>query len=272
MNSLEMSSTALPSTPLNLWSLYNGAVKAKYGDSIQLINTQQAKDRLNNLDFEISIVSADPCPVETRKAIIDFATKEFNNCCKEADESVIHVTKSNAKWIGSRYHFFTTRKGHYGIGGNIGPHVIHLAITGGSTTIGVRDSRVDNIITTREEQSFGFNYAHKEKIVVPPMTQVRAKVISHSVNYEQGYTILFSLPAHVWIPVTYRTSFQQMIASCCGGCFNTGSVNAAQIFRSLPEYRNENGIVSFVQRGILSWIGEGCTIEKEEEPLYQNDH
>ena len=78
------------------------------------------------------------------------------------------------------------------------------------------------------------------------------------------------IPSSVSIPVHYKTSFQQAFGDCCG-CpsisYETGSITAAELFRSLPDYHEENGVVSFIQHGILSWMGEGSTVEKEVEPL-----
>ncbi len=278
MSSVQMTSPAaryspLPSPPqqvnVTLWDLFVNASKAQYGDSIEIHSKSKAMERLNSLNFEISILSADAQPIETRRAIVDINTKEYtNHCQKEVDETLVKVRKSNAGWAGSRYHFSTTRGAYYGIGGDIGPQVIYLAIAGGSTGINVNYnySNQADAVSKVEMHNLGFNYTHEEKISVPPMSRVKAKITSHSVQYEQGYVILFTLPASLMIPVTYRTRCQRMFGPCCR-CFNIGAISAAQLCCTLPEYRNVDGYVRFVQRGILSWIGEGSNINKEVEPL-----
>lgn len=248
-----------PPRNVTFWDLFVDAAKAQYGASIQVVDTQIARNRLNYLDFEISIISADPSPTEVRRATVDITTKEFTNHCeKEVDETLVKVRKSNLGWTGSRYHFSTTRGGNYGIGGDIGPKVIHLAIAGGSTTI---NASIANLITLKEEHNFDFNYFHEEKISVPPQSRVKARITSYSVNYEQGYTILFSIPASVVIPVTYKTG-------CLGFvCSKAGYISVAQLCSTLPDYHFNNGLVSFVQCGALSWIGEASSIDKDVETL-----
>ena len=103
------------------------------------------------------------------------------------------------------------------------------------------------------------------------MSRVRAKIVSHSVTYQQGYVVKFEIPSSVTVPVSYRTRFQQRLRgySFCFPvrCFNAGWVSAAQLCCNLPDYREENGVVSFVQHGVLWWIGEGSSVDKKVEPL-----
>ena len=249
--------------------LFQNAARAKYGDSIEILPNPTALSKLNTLDFSISIASADPRPTEARKAIVDVTTKEYTNHGeKEVDESLVKVRKSSSEWKGSRYHFSTTRGGYYGIGGDIGPQVIHLAIAGGSTTISVNYNNPSKAIAKAREHNLDFDYIHEEKISVPPKSRVKARITSHSVNYEQKYAILFKIPSSVQIPVTFRTRCQQMM--CCMlfcRCSTMGFISAAQLCCTLPDYQNRNGYVSFLQHGILSWIGEGSTVNKEVESL-----
>ena len=256
-----------PLANVTFYDLFLHAAKLKYGQSIIVMNNPWAIKALNSLEFEISILSSDPRPTEASRAVVDITTKEFTNHCeKEVDESLVKVWKQNAGWTGSRYHFSTTRGVYRGIGGDIGPQVIHLAIAGGSTTVGINASDPNNAIAKTEEQNFDFKYSHDEKIMVPPMSRVKATITSHSVNYEQRYAILFTIPSSVKIPLSYKTSFQQMICCCCG-CYSTGFISTGQLCCTLPEFKDENGFVSFVQRGILSWIGEASTIVKDVETL-----
>ena len=243
---------------VTLWDRFVDAAEAKYGASIDIIDTKAARNKLFNLDFDISIVSSDPSPTEVRRAVVDITTKEFiNHCEKEVDESLVKVGKSTFGWTGSRYHF-STIGGGVSIGGEIGPKVIHLAIAGGSTNI---HACKQNLVTLEEEHKFDYGYSHEEKILVPPKSHVKARITSYSVNYQQGFTILFSIPASVMIPVSYRTR------CLCFSCLNMGYVSVAEVFSTLPNYRNESGTVSFIQRGTLSWIGEGSGIEKIVETL-----
>ena len=245
------------SSVVTLWDRYVEAAEAKYGAYIDIIDTKAAKNKLLNLEFDISIVSSDPSPTEVRSAVVDITTKEFiNHCEKEVDESLVKVEKPTFGWTGSRYHFSTTEG--VSIEGDIGPKVIHLAIVGGSTTI---NTSSNNPITAREKHDFDFSYFHEEKILVPPQSRVKARITSYSVNYEQGYAILFSIPASVVIPVSYRKK------CLCFGCRKMGYIGVTQLCSTLPDYRCSNGLVSFMQRGTLSWIGEGSSINKDVEIL-----
>ncbi len=257
-----------PQRNVTFWDLFIAAAKSQYGDFIEVIDNPVARNALSSINFEISIISSDPRPTEVSRAVVDIITKEFKNSCEnEADETLIKVVKSNAGWTGGRFHFSTARGGYDGIGGDIGPQVIHLAITRGVTTIGMNYSQVADAISKTDAHEFDFSYTHEEKISVPPLSRVKATITSYSVNYEQGHAILFSIPSTVCVPVYYRTSFQQALKKFGSFCQKTGSISVAQLCSTLPDFRNANGLTSFVQRGILSWIGEGSSIEKDIETL-----
>ena len=258
-----------PPPPVNItiWDLYANAARTKYGQNIQVLDTPSFTRQLYELQFDICIVSADSQPVEVKKVVVDVSTKEYaNHCKKEVDQTVLKVGKANTVWDRSRYHFVITRGVNCGIGGDIGPQVMRLAITGGNTRINI----TGNMETESLSQNFAFSYANEENVSVPPMSRVKAKIASHSVTFQQGYVVKFMIPSSMSIPVSFRTSFQQSLQNCCCcplRCFEIGSVSAAQLCCTLPDYRDENGMVSFIQHGVLWWLGEGSTVDKEVESL-----
>ena len=77
-------------------------------------------------------------------------------------------------------------------------------------------------------------------------------------KYEQGYTIKISLPKDFSMSVMYKNW-------CCGA--NWGRLWASDLLSELPGYSEDDEMVSFLQNGTLSWIGEGSKIDKTVEPL-----
>ena len=271
MTSVEMSNyspTKAATKYVTLWDLLEDAAKRQYGTSIKVIKTSRATKQLNNLDFEVSVVSADAEPKESRRAIVDINMKEYTNRSdKEVDETLVKVRKRASKSTGSRYNFTVSKGVNWGVNGNIGAQVMGLAMVGGSASIGANYNKQKTTTTeseTSQQDTFEFCYEQEEKIFVPPMSHVKAKITTYSMKYEQGYILKFSLPSSLRISVCYKTQCQQMF---CG--FNTRNITAAQFCSTLPDFREEDGKVSFIQPGTLSWVGEGSTIDKEVEPLLQ---
>ena len=268
-----------------LWDLAKSAAQAKYGTNIDELKTPSSRKKLYALQFDICIVSADPEPVEVKRMAVDIITKEYiNRGQNEIDKTVVIAERTNPDWARIRYHF--TRKGVIcGIGGDIGPQVRRLAVTGGTTRIKIADNVESELIgrlailggmpatVLETEKNFLFNYKNEENITVPPMSRVKAKIVSHSVTHWQGFVIKFMIPSSVSVPVDYRIHHRTGLSSVlcaslpCSLSYETASVGTAQLFRDLPDYREENGVVSFVQHGVLSWIGEGSIVEKQVEPL-----
>ena len=144
-----------------------------------------------------------------------------------------------------------------------------LAMGGGSASISANYGRNKSTTTGKEESEdncFTISYEQEEKISVAPGTRVKAQITSYRMKYEQRYTLKFSIPSSFNIPVTYRTRCQRM---CFGICRNSGFVNITQMLQMLPNYCVEEDMATFTQNGILSWIGDGSSVDKSEEPLQQ---
>ena len=144
-------------TNITIWDLYENAARTKYGQNIQVLKTQSFTKQLCGLQFDVSIVSADPQPVEIQRAAVDISTKEYaNHDRKEADKTVIKVeSAADSAWDRSRYHFSTTRGASCGIGSDIGPQVMRLAITGSTTKIKMTGKNEESESIT---QNFRFKY------------------------------------------------------------------------------------------------------------------
>lgn len=263
MASLEMSASKNEQT--GMWDLYENAAMRKYGDTIKVFKTPCTEEYLNKLKFEVSVQSHDPEPEESRRTIVDINMKEYVNRCKnEVDETMFKVRKTTVKSKGSRYSFSSTKGVNWGIGGGIGAQVMNLAMAGGSASLNANYSRSKSTTSESEEtssDSFEFSYEQEEKILVPPMSKVKAKITSYSVKFDQAYVLKFTIAASHTIHVLYQTRCQQMF---CGT--KSGFITAAQFCSPLPEFREEGDKVSFVQAGVLSWIGVCSTVDKEVEP------
>ena len=253
---------------VTLWDLFERAAKAQYGDNIQVIKTPWTQTKLDNLNFELSVVSKDREPKETRRTIVDINMKEYKNSGqKEVDETIVQVHKSTSKSQGNRYSFSATKGVSLGIESNIGAQVMGVAMVGGSLGVNLKYGKEKSTTTESEETqatTLSFTYSQEEKISVSPGTKVKATITTYSVKYEQQYAVKFAIDSSVNIPVTYKTRCQQ---TCFGR--STGLVNVKQLLKSLPNFCIEDGKATFTQTGTLSWVGEGCSVDKLEEPLTQ---
>lgn len=205
-------------------------------------------------------------PKETRRTVIDVNMKEYtNHGLKGDDETMVKVIKSTSQSLGNRYQFSETKGSNWNLGGNIGAQVIGMATAGVSGGIGANYGR--NKSTTSggeqsEDNTTSISYEQEERIKVPPGTRVKARITSYKVKYEQQYTIKVGINSNFNIPVTYKTRCQQC---CCGS--NSGTVNITQMLNTLPYYSLEGGKATLTLVGTLSWITDGCSVEKFEESL-----
>lgn len=273
-NGIEMSSYSpadssfqqVKAEEVTFWTLFERAAKAQYGANIRVIKIPQTTNLLDNLNFQLSVVSVDIEPKETGRTIMDINMKEYtNNGQKEVDETVVKVHKSTSRSQGNRFSFSTTKGVNWGIGGNIGAQVMGLAMAGGSASVSANYGRHTSTTTGNEQlvdNNLSFSYSQEEKISVSPGTRVKARITTYSVRYEQKYTLKFSIDSTLNVPLTYKTRCQQ---TCFGK--NIGYVNITAMLNCLPNYRIENGKATFTQDGTLSWVGEGCRVEKSEESL-----
>jgi len=249
--------------------LLEKAAKRQFGHNIRVVNTLWNTEQLHKLTFEISVVSKDPEPKEARRAIIDINMKEYTNFSdKVQDETVVKVEKKTQQSSGSHYNFSTTKGKNWGFGGNIGAQVMGLSVVGGSASISGNYGRSTSKTTengTTEGSAFEVSYVQEEKMLVPPMSKIIAKITTFSMKYEQGFVIKFSIPASVRVPVLYKTRCQQNFFGS-----TSRMITAAQLCSTLPDFLEADGQVSFTQQGTLSWVGQGSTIEKQvQEPYFK---
>lgn len=255
---------------VTFWQLYERAAKERYGQDIRVIKSPFYEKKVNNIEFELSVVDKERKPREKTRTIVDINMKEYTNHGKESqDESIVRINKSSSATKGERYSFSTTKGVDFGIGGNIGAQVMGLAVAGGSLGITGNYNRSKSKTEGTEqsnEEGFSFSYEQEEKIAVSPGTRVEATITTYRMKYEMEYTLKFRVKRNSTIPVLYRTSCQQM---CFGMCRSNGVVNVRDILSTLPDYNpeDEDDTASFTQKGTLSWVGEGCSVDKVEEPL-----
>ena len=265
--SASSSTNKAKSDQVTFWTLLERAAKAQYGATIRVLKIPRTTDSLDkDLNFELSVVSADSEPKEARRTIVDINMKEYtNNGVKAVDETMVKVEKSTSTSQGNRFSFSTTKGVDWGIGGNIGATVMGLAMAGGSVGLNANYSKHKATTTGNEtsaDKTLSFRYSQEEKISVSPGTRVKARITTYSMKYEQQYTLKFSIDSSVNIPIAYKTRCQQTFFGR-----RTGFVNVTRLLNSLPNYCIEDGKVAFTQDGTLSWIGEGCCVDKSEESL-----
>lgn len=255
---------------VTFWQLYERAAKEQYGHDIHIIKNSFYENKVNNIAFELSVVDKDKKPREKTRTIVDINMKEYTNRGKEAqDETIVKMHKTSSKTKGERYNFSTTKGVDFGGGANIGAQVVGLAVAGGSLGITGHYNKSKSKTEGTElssEEGFSFSYNQEEKICVPPGTHVEATITTYSMKYEMDYTLKFNVKRSAFIPVLYQTNCQQM---CFGMCRSNGVVYVRDIISTLPDYNgeDEDETASFTQKGTLSWIGEGCSVDKAEEPL-----
>ena len=117
---------------------------------------------------------------------------------------------------------------------------------------------------------FHFDYEQEEKVTVPPMSHVRAKITTYLMKTNQGYTLKFSLPSNLYLFVIYKTRCQRLcryLLCCCCRKPKRDLISAAEFCASMPNFREEGGMVSFTQEGTLSWVTKRYTIDKQVQPL-----
>ena len=257
-------------TRVTFWQLFEQAAKQRYGQNIRVVKTELYETKVNNIDFQLSVVDKDPKPSEKTRTIVDINMKEYVNHGKVAqDQSIVQINKKSSKTEGDRYTFSSTQGVKFGFGGNIGAQVMGASVAGGS--IGVSGNYEKSKSTTEGTEKSStegseYSYNQEEKIVVPPGTHVNATITTYQMKYEMKYTVKLSVDRNAFLHMVYKTPCQHL---CFGVCRSSGYVNIRDMFSTLPNYNpeDEDDTASFTQDGVLSWVGEGCRVEKFEEPL-----
>ena len=255
------------------WQLFENGAKSRFGPDIEVLRTKESEDELARFvqDLEFTVIRSDPEPLVTRPTIIDITTKEVVNLGeKEKDESVIRVGKNQPVCAGTRYHFSTSKGVSFDPKYNFGARIVSLAMVGGFMRVG------GDTGSTVKDRGYNvglqFSYSQEEKITIPPRMKVKIKIITSTKKFRQDYTLEFNTPRTRYVMASYLTRCQQRCRDdCCffgcGCCCcrpKQGAVFAADILRTLPEFRDGGGICSFTQSGTLTWIGESCNLEKTE--------
>ena len=255
---------------VTFWQLFEQAAKRRYGQNIRVLKTASYETKVNNIDLQLSVVAMEQKPSERKRTIVDINMKEYVNHGKVAqDESIVQINKKSFKTEGDRYTFSSTKGVNFGVGSNLGAQVMGAAVAGGSIGIsGHYDKSKSTTEETEKSSTKGYEYSYnqEEKIVVPPRTRVTATITTYRMKYEIKYTMKLSVDRNAFLQMVYKTPCQHL---CFGVFRSSGYVNIRDMFSTLPNYNpeDEDETASFTQDGILSWVGEGCSVEKIEEPL-----
>ena len=249
------------------WDRVIHAARIRFGVDILIHNKAALRRSLAKFieDLLFTVVDSEPEPLMARQTLIDVTFKEFVNLGeRENDKTVIKVGKNLPLATGNRYHFTMNEGVKFDHKYNFGAQIVGISMAGGYMSVGTS--------YTVKEQSYNtnvkFSYDQKEKIVVPPKTKVKAKIITSTRKLRQKYTLEFSAPRTSFITVEYYSSTQDQLNLC--GCCNptVGYLYASDIMQTLPNFKvTADGFSCFTQSGTLNWIGEVFTVEKSEEPL-----
>ena len=247
------------------------AVRIRFGQDVKLCNTKAAENEVARFvaDLLFTVVQSDPEPLVTRPTIIDVTFKEFVNLGEEKDQTTMHVGKNCPIAVGCRYQFSMTEGVKFDHKYNLGAQIVGLCMVGGYMSVGTNYTIKDQTYN----ENLQFQYHQKEKLIIPPKTKITAKITTSTRKYSQNYTLEFSTPRSRCIRVSYLTRIQQQFNLNLGLGFcqlcqpSEGRIYAGDILQTLPNFKDADGFCSFTQAGTLTWIGEGCTVEKSEQPI-----
>lgn len=252
------------------------AVRIECGNDVILLNKETIEWELTTFvnDLLFTVVDSAPEPTASRPTIIDTTFKVFTNQgWKANDETTVQVGKNAPAVAGTRYHFFIEQGVSFDHKQNLGVQIVSLSMSGGHMRVGAP-------IEAKDEQyniALQFQYRNEEKIVVPPRTKVTASIKTSTTKYSQAYTLEFSIPRSRFIHVVYFTKAQKWIRRICCGCKSCFCccckpkeklIYAADLLQTLPNFMDRaDGYCSFTLNGTLTWIGEGCSVDKLEAQL-----
>ncbi len=259
----ELTTFAGQSQTATFWDLYVSAAKFMYGDNIVVLRKPWVLDILDNISFAIYVESTGQQVIEKTRTVVDITTKEYTNrSYQEVDETLLRVKKNRFSSKESQYQFRPLNGVNWGMGGNIGAKVMGLSMSGGYSVVGGYNTHKSS--SHAFEADFNFSYEQEERIKVPPLSHMKATMTSYIIKYEQEYTLRFCIPSAYEFPVMYKNICNQMFCSN-----TTGNVTASQLLLTLPHFKDEYGMASFVQQGFLSWMGEGIKVDKNMTLLRQ---
>ena len=198
------------------WDRVMNAARIRFGPHIQVQNLAAVQSQIAIFvqDLLFTVVHSDPEPSMTRPTIVDVTFKEFVNLSEtEKDETTIRVGKNLPIAAGSRYKFVMTEGVKFDHKYDFGAQIVGLAMAGGYMSVGTKYSVPDQSYNV----ALQFQYGQKEKIVIPPKTKVKAKIITSTRKLRQNYTIEFSAPRSSYITIIYFSSTQQQfdLCNCC---------------------------------------------------------
>ena len=252
-----------------LWRVIGVMVDLKVSDPFL---TRSQKDFEDSMYVKV-LQREEPKPMG--KSVVDIFTKEFRNDtadAESADPSFSDTTRATVKKSSNSsersYQWFTFDGTALNVAEwfNLDAGLLTHGVPGGpavslSQVRTKEKSKIEGGV--HEHSRFGFEYVQEETVCVPPGKKVYLTITTYRVKYEQTYHLEFSVPKASLINVTYA-------ASCCCGlvCYTKRSpVPYLQMVRPLPGFREDRHYAYFRQEGKLTWIGESCSVEKQEESL-----
>lgn len=269
----------IPNRVLAVEDLLEEAAKIKYGRRIHFLRTAATDAELQKFwnNLRISVRPVDTEPREVGRSTVDVVTKDYINNGSEQDVSIIDLSKPAGIAKGSSAEWYVKNGLSWAVSSNVGGNIMRLAaMVPVSGTVGAVGSitkqrlEEDAIGHTLSADSLTFKYRKEERVVVPPYSKVTVSIISYAIRYSFNYTLQLSALATDTISIKFRTPCQACWACCClVCCTSSGFITARELLTAvqLPGYSEGSGWVHFTQDGVLSWVGDGVKVQKEELSL-----
>lgn len=262
------------------------AMKKKYGQDIFVIgvSNQQLSAFLNGMSYHTIETTR---PVEVGRSVVDIDCKSHTNTAKENDgdpdkkpedwydEFEITSKKDSSQKKSKSYRLTFESSTTKSIGGNLGIKVggsgffNMAAAPSAEGTAGVSGSysKTTTQSTSKEnheEEELSHGYEVVDSLKVPPKTKVVAMITTWAVTYESTTITEVTVDTTHVLPVRYRTMFSRRL----GGMFmSTGMLTAQDLFGEEEEFKCEEYLVTFRQRGKISYLGEEVEVVKQKIPI-----
>ena len=273
------------------------AMKKKYGQDIFVIgvSSRELSAFLNGMSYHTIETTR---PVEVGRSVVDIECKSHANTSSanerlpdwykdpELREKTLEDTdwydkfeitsnkgseQTTSKTYNLKFESSTTKS----IGGSLGIKVgaagffNMAAAPTAEGTAGISGSYSKTNKETEERgktegESLTYGYKVVDTLKVPPKTKVEAMITTWAVTYESTTTTEVTVDMTHVLLVRFRTMFSRRL----GGLFpSTGVLTAYDLFGEEEGFKCEDYLVTFRQKGKISYLGEEVEVVKRKEQI-----
>ena len=254
--------------------LVTNALREKHSGAMVVVTPQYKtyKSKFEKtLIGKARITKTDEKAQEISKIQVDVNEKIYTNRGSnnkgedEGDDTKVLIVKRSKSSDAYSYEQQTTKGLEWGAGTNIGA-LFGLPQVGVGLSAGLNaDFKKHKETTTKESttktKSVEQESHHEEAVEIPPGHVVKVTMTSYRVKYQLEYSMVYTVPKSACIRLRYNSGL-------LSGWFSRNSkLTAAQILRTLPEFKEDRDNVSFVQKGWLKWVADRMEVDKTVTPL-----